>query len=179
VTLVQAIRIFNRVMLVVAFLGGIGWAVLDNPFARPCGVISVVAALLSGIGAEVLERLRAAPRRFTTRQREAFNAAARAIPKSPLGVAVSAADQEATAFSTQVVNLLSQAGWDVRHTGGVAPPIASGLAVGVSQPDAEAEAQQLVNAFNAAGIAASKVATPVVRPFHERLTVLIGPKPAQ
>jgi hypothetical protein len=161
-----------------AFLGGIGWAVLENPCARLSGVISVLAGLLIGIGAEVLERLRAAPRRVTARQGEAFIAAARAIPKGPLGVAASAADQEATAFSTQVVNLLSQAGWDVRHTVGVAPPIASGLAVGVSQPDAEAEAEQLVDAFKAAGISAIKIETPVVRPFQERLTVLIGPMPA-
>jgi hypothetical protein len=179
----RSIRMFDRVMLVINAVGGLGWVLLPNPAARWSGGVSVLAGFLGGIGAERLESLRAkhaAPRQITTKQRQAFIDAVGTDPKGPIGVVAAAPDQEAIELSAQVVRLLRETGWDVRDVHSVGHPIHDGLVVGVSrtEDDTDELALRLIAAFNAAGITTNRIVIPIGVPFLETITILIGPKPS-
>ena len=178
---IRWMRMLNRVMGLTVAGGSIGWALLPNPAARCFGVVTSLAGLLGYFGFERLERLRATPRQFTAKQRQAFIDVVGLSPKGPIGVVASAPDQEAIDFSAQVVQLLRETGWDVRHVHDVRHPTRAGLSVGAIRTDAETDerARWLVDAFSAAGIRANRVATPIPVPSLEAITILIGPKPTE
>lgn len=177
---IRAIRQFQRGMLGLGAISGAGWALLPNPHARWFGVVSVVSGLLTGLGAERLAFLQAAPRRITATRRQTFLESLGTGGMGSLGLRACASDQEAVNLSAQVAQLLRDAGCEVHDGLTVGNPTPEGIAIGVIAPDpAKTErAQRLIAAFTAAGFRTDPVITTQIGgSLQGSVVVLIGPKP--
>jgi hypothetical protein len=103
----------------------------------------------------------------------------KAIPKGSIEVRVCASDFEAIDLSSQVVGVLTDAGWNARQARTVPHPIREGLAVGVIGTGAQAIelARELIDAFTEAGLETDQAAVPIGGITIELVAVLIGPRP--
>jgi hypothetical protein len=179
---IQAIRRFQRVMLGLGTIGGLGWALLPNPQAPWFGVVSVLSGLLGGLGSlrvESLQAKHAAPRQITALRRQNFLEALGAHPMGSIGIRACASDQEALNLSAQVAQLLRDVGCEVRDALTVGNPTRQGISIGVigADPPNTERARRLIAAFTAAGFATMPVTTPIGGSPEEAVAVLIGPKP--
>ena len=169
-------------MLVLTALGGIGWALIANPWGARFGVASVVSGFVGGLVGKRIETVlseRAAPRKLTGSQRQRLLDALSRHPVGSLEVCACAADQEAVDFSEQLAEVLRAAGGIPILARSVGHKTPHSMAVGAIdiEPGSVARAQQLIDAFVAAGIDTSAAVVPIGGTLDRAVAVLIGAKP--
>src|SRR5207249_6676148 len=116
------------------------------------------------------------PRHLTAEQRATLIELSKAVPKGDVTVYAFIGDDEGIAFSVEIVNALSAAGWNVKHAGQHTALFSPGVTILVrSEKDAPQYAGSLQNVLKGAGLGGNAIATEQVPTGSVYL--FVGPKP--